>query len=94
MALQQSKPLAQLQRIRVETEPDQADKRVKIRLENYDEFLGWYTCGSLSLGLHQLPLLEQAVEAMRSYADCQEISGEKVIPFHGSLPQSGVEQRN
>jgi len=83
MVAQPPSPVAQLERIQVQLESHGPDKQVKIRLENYDESLGWYTSGSLSLGLHQLPLLEQAVEAMRSFTSCEETSEEKTIPFPG-----------
>jgi len=56
---------------------------VKIRVEHYDEHLGWYTSGSLSLPLHQLPVLEQAVEQLRKGASSGETGSEKIIPFPG-----------
>jgi hypothetical protein len=88
MVMQQSNPLRRLQRIQVEAEPERSDGHVKIRVENYDEFLGWYTSGSLSLPLHQLPLLEQAIGDMRSCARSEEPLEEKVIPFPGLPPQT------
>ena len=81
MALQQSQPLEQSQRIQVEMERHRQGKLVKIRVEHYDERLGWYTSGSLSLPLHQLPLLEQAVEEMRTYESSEETLSEKIILF-------------
>jgi len=88
MLLQQSKPQAQSQRIQVEIEPVLADghpfdKRVKIRVENYDEFLGWYPSGSLTLALHQLPLLEQAIGEMRAGNTDDVPFADKIIPFPG-----------
>lgn len=88
MVVQQPNPVAQLQRIQVEVEPGRPDKRVKIRVENYDEFLGWYTSGSLCLGLHQLPLLEQAVEEARSCASGEEACADKIIPIPGLIRET------
>lgn len=64
------------QRIAVEMESFETGKRVRLRLESYDEKLGWYPAGCLSLPLHQLPVLEQAIAEMRS----QE-TGCEIIPF-------------
>ncbi len=72
----------QSQRIQVEIEPDASGRRVKVRLENHDEQLGWYTCGSISLALPQLALLEQAVAEMRAAQQMDE--GDKIIPFPGN----------
>lgn len=88
MLLPESKAQAQSQRIRVEVEPGFADghpfdKRVKIRVENYDEFLGWYPSGSLTLALHQLPLLEQAISEMRAGNAGNMPCADKIIPFPG-----------
>jgi hypothetical protein len=81
MALQQSQPLEQSQRIQVEMERHHHGKLVKIRVEHHDERLGWYTSGSLSLPLHQLPLLEQAVADMRACERSEEALSDKIIPF-------------
>lgn len=81
MALQQANTLEQSQRVQVEIEPHQSGKRVKIRLENYDVQLGWYPAGSLSLALHQLPLLEQAVAEMRACKFSEDT--DKIISFPG-----------
>lgn len=88
MLLPESKTQTQSQRIQVEVEPilsdgGRFDQRVKIRVENYDEFLGWYPSGSLTLALHQLPLLEQAIEAMRAGKVADESFEDKIIPFPG-----------
>lgn len=80
MLSQQLESAKQSQRVRVEMESHPAGKRVKIRLENYEERLGWYTAGSLCLPLHQLPLLEQAVHDMRACKPEESLS-EKIIPF-------------
>jgi hypothetical protein len=79
MALTQTQLAEQLQRVRVDMERTDSEKRVKIRIENYDQQLGWYTAGSVSLPLHQLPLLEQAVEEMRRSGQSDESA--QIIPF-------------
>jgi hypothetical protein len=81
MQMTQPNSHEQCQRVQVELEPHQAGPRVKIRTENFDAKLGWYTAGSLSLPLHQLPLLEQAVEEMRSRECSNRDSTRKIIPF-------------
>jgi hypothetical protein len=89
MALQQSQPLEQSQRIQIEMERHQHGKLVKIRVEHHDERLGWYTSGSLSLPLHQLPLLEQAVADMRAYEHSEKALSDKIIQFPGLMIQAG-----
>jgi hypothetical protein len=79
MIVSESKLLEQARRIQVELEPHPLEKNVKIRVENYDDKLGWYTAGSLTLPLHQLPLLEQAIEQMRALEASED--GDKIIPF-------------
>ena len=93
MVAQHLDPVAQLQRIQVEAESGRPDKHVKIRVENYDEFLGWYTSGSLRVGLHQLPLLEEAIQAMRFCASSEGSLEEKIIPFPGRLPEASGQGR-
>ena len=78
MALTQTKIVEQSQRIDVQLEAG-LEQRVKIRVESHDERLGWYTAGSLSLPLHQLPLLEQAIEQMRRLQNAPD--DDKIIPF-------------
>ena len=69
----------QSQRIRVELA--RTEQLVKICVEHYDESLGWYNSASLSLPLHQLPLLQQAVEEMRA-STCPPPAGtDKIVPF-------------
>jgi hypothetical protein len=75
----------QVQRIQVELERCAQGKLVKIRLERYDECLGWYTSASLSLPLHQLALLEQAVHEMRACESSSEPISEKIIAFPGAI---------
>lgn len=65
MPVQSSNASSPIQRIQVFLEPSE---RAKICLESYDDNLGWYTAASLSIPLHQLPLLEQAIERMRGFA--------------------------
>lgn len=55
-------------------------KEVRIRLESYDDGLGWYSSGCLTLPLHQLPLLEQAIADMR-HEPIEEVAD--IIPFPG-----------
>ena len=83
MILQQSQSLEQSQRIQVELERRLQGEFVKIRVEHYDEHLGWYTSSSLTLPLQQIPLLEQAVEEMRTHQYSEETLSEKIIPFPG-----------
>ena len=79
MPLQSSNASSPIQRIQVLLEPSE---RAKICLESYDDNLGWYTAASLSIPLHQLPLLEQAIERMRSLeAKPQQPQGGNIIPF-------------
>jgi len=54
------------QRVQVELQEHPAGKRVAIRLESYDEGLGWYSSGALTMPVNQLALLEQAIAAMRA----------------------------
>lgn len=69
------------QRIGVEIERPR--QLVKIRVEHYDETLGWYTSGSLSLPLRELPLLQQAIEEMQSGVGSSEPELAQIIPFPG-----------
>ncbi len=84
MTLEQSQLSTQCQRVQVEMEQAGNGKRVKIRVENHDERLGWYISGSLSLPLHQLPLLEQALVQMRSNAAPADASVGQIVPFPGT----------
>ena len=73
------------QRVQVELDRHVYGKRVKIRLENYDSGLGWYTSGSLTVPLNQLPLLEQALDDMRTINRQDEFA--QIIPFPGSTTE-------
>jgi hypothetical protein len=72
------------QRIQVELQTRADGKEVRIRLESYDEGLGWYSSGSLNLPLHQLPLLEQAIADMRNEP---LVETAEIIPFPGPIEQ-------
>jgi hypothetical protein len=71
----------QVQRVQVSLEALLECKSLKISVENYDEGLGWYSAGSLTLPIHQLPLLEQALETLRGEATDPGRDGDKIIPF-------------
>ena len=71
----------------MEATPESAGGSVKIRLESHDEKLGWYTSASLTLALHQLAVLEQAIEHMRASGRSTVESDEKIILFPGYQPQ-------
>ncbi|MDB6024630.1 MAG: hypothetical protein JWM68_853 [Verrucomicrobiales bacterium] len=66
-----TKQFEQCQRVNVVRETQGSEKIIKIILERYDEKLGWYQSGALSLPLHQLPLLQQSLGEF-SVADCHE----------------------
>lgn len=68
------------QRVEAQIERSTLGQRVKIVVESHDAGLGWYPSGALTLPLHQLPLLEQAIEAMRRRPLEEEEYG-KIIPF-------------
>ena len=81
MPLQSSNASSPIQRIQVFLEPSD---RAKICLESYDDSLGWYTAASLSIPLNQLPLLEQAIERMRTLtANAQQPQIANIIPLPG-----------
>ena len=68
------------QRVQVELRRCPEGKEVRIRLESYDDGLGWYSAGALTLPLHQLPLLEQALADMRHEPLVETAD---IIPFPG-----------
>lgn len=76
------------QRVEVQLQPHPQGKRVKIRLESYDDGLGWYTSGSLVIPLHQLPLVEQAIEEMRGAAAEEQYA--EIIPFPGMIREQSA----
>jgi hypothetical protein len=84
MVTQQTPKFQDCQRIQVAKEVQGASKVLKISVERYDEKLGWYTAGSLSFPLHQMPLLQQALEEMNC-TDCVECLDQachgKIISF-------------
>jgi len=81
--VEEAKLCESAQRIQVEMERHVYGKRVKIRVENYDSGLGWYSSGSLTVPLHQLPLLEQAIDDMRTVDHNDEYAD--IIPFPGPM---------
>jgi hypothetical protein len=83
--VEEAKLCENAQRVQVELERHVHGKRVKIRVENYDSVLGWYSSGSLAVPLHQLPLLEQAIGDMRTVD--REDDFAQIIPFPGPLTQ-------
>jgi hypothetical protein len=81
MQLPQTEIQERSQRVTAEMELHRSGKRVKIRVENHDAQLGWYVAGSISLPLQQLPLLEQALEAMRTGTLDEASPDNNIIPF-------------
>ena len=75
--------LNDLQRVSVAVEGQNPAKRLKISLENFDQGLGWYAAGSLSIPLHQLPLLEQAIDELRQGEESSAAPSGTIIPFPG-----------
>jgi hypothetical protein len=72
------------QRVQVEMEQHPQGRRVKIRVESYDAGLGWYTAGCVTVPLHQLPLVEQAIDDMRHAINTEDEFAE-IIPFPGAM---------
>lgn len=91
MVLKPTNNFQECQRIQVTKETQGADTTVKIALERYNECLGWYTAGALSIPLHQLPLLQQALDEMKipDCAECKEaiLPVKKIIPFPTMMPE-------
>lgn len=89
MHISEPNPEPQCQRIQVTWEGERhtaREPRLKIVLESHDVSLGWYTAASLAMPLHQLPLLEQALEDMRSARGSERagvMDGSNIIPFPG-----------
>lgn len=83
MPLQLSRQFEQVQRIQATVEGQPEARCLKICIENYDQGLGWYSGGSLTIPLHQVPLLEQAIQMAR--AECPEPSdgSSTIVPFPG-----------
>ena len=89
MAFQTSQEMHQVQRVQVGVEGHASAKRLKISVESYDEGLGWYPAGSLTIPMHQLPLLEQALQAIRHESALDNSTPGKIIPFPGLRQVSG-----
>jgi hypothetical protein len=83
--VEEAKLCESAQRIQVELERHVSGKHVKIRVENHDSGLGWYTSGSLTVPLHQLPLLEQAIGEMRRLPIEENYA--EIIPFPGAMAE-------
>lgn len=70
------------------------EKTLKISVERYDDVLGWYSAGALSIPLHQLPVLQQALQEMNCTA-CPECSDTecrgKIISFPLLLSERSCE---
>lgn len=67
------------ERVQAEMLNTPSGRQVRIVLERHDDQLGWYTSGSLVLPMHELPLLEQAIEEMRRVPSEPEFAD--IIPF-------------
>jgi hypothetical protein len=78
-----SKRFQECQRVHVERETRGAEQVVRISVERHDAALGWYTAGSLSIPVCQLPALEQALHELSATErfSCAETCGRKIIPF-------------
>ena len=79
--LSESQRITPTERVCVETDETHGRRAVKIRVEGFDEQLGWYSSGSLTLGIEQLPLLEQAVAEMRQIERNRTEHVCEIIPF-------------
>ena len=87
----QLEALEQVQRVQLETESLPSGNRVKIRVESFDECLGWYSSGSLSLPMHQLPLLKQALSSLEADTVAEETVDRKIVAFPGFvIPPTGL----
>jgi hypothetical protein len=77
------KKFQECQRVDVTRETRDGEQVVKITVERHDDMLGWYSAGSLSIPLCQLPVLEQALaELSRSQCtSCETACSRKIIPF-------------
>jgi hypothetical protein len=91
MISQEPKKFQQCQRIDVVKQGNGADAQLKISIERFDECLGWYMAGGLTIPIHQVPLLQQALEEMKSVAcaECVETvcPAKKIIPFPTMMPE-------
>jgi hypothetical protein len=83
MAPEPSLQLQQMQRVQINVEGAPDSKRLKISIENYDQGLGWYSAGALTVPIHQRPLIEQALEAWRDKSASDAADGNTIVPFPG-----------
>lgn len=67
------------QRVKVELEPFRPEE-CKIRIEQFDAKLGWYTAGSLRVPLDQLPDLQEALAKVQAAQARAAEDHSKVIP--------------
>jgi hypothetical protein len=91
MVLKPTKTFQECQRIQVMKQTEGANTTVKISLERFSECLGWYAAGALSIPLHQLPLLQQALDELKipDCVECKEaiLPVKKIIPFPTMMPE-------
>ena len=79
----QSQPLQDIQRVQVDVEGAEGAGRIKISLENHDPGLGWYAAASLIVPLHQLPLLQQALDTLSRQREGSGPESATIVPFPG-----------
>lgn len=71
------------ERVSAEVVDTNEARKIKLRVETYNDGLGWYSSGSLMLGIEQLPLLEQAISQMRQMERARENHSCVILPFPG-----------
>lgn len=62
---------------------------VKISVERFEECLGWYTAGSISVPLDQVPLLQQQIASASANGSTQAEIPDNIIaltPYLQSFP--------
>ena len=69
------------ERVSAHIEHEGGSRQVKIRVERFDERLGWYSSGSLTLSTDQLALVEQAIAEMRNIERAHPAHECQIIPF-------------
>lgn len=77
------------ERVQVDLEREFPEARVRLAVERYDDARGWCLVNSISLPLHQLPLLEQALEELRGGSHKKEAADRKIIAFPGTHRSHG-----
>jgi hypothetical protein len=81
MLVEKLSSFEQCQRIEVIPHVQENDRSYKITVQRFDERLGWYTAGALSIPMHQLPLLEQALNQLRRADTSPCGDSQNIIPF-------------